>query len=387
MRRFSADLVYTLEGEPIPRGIVITDDHGKILQITQEQVAFDPAIERYEGVIVPGFINVHCHLELSHMKGQIPEKTGLIPFIKSVVKTRGATEEQVLEAMQQADEEMWNNGIVAVGDISNQTISAPIKAKSKIKYHTFIEMLGLDAGKAAEVLSQAVQKKAAFQTPTSITVHAPYSVSIELVHHLKAYCKGIDNKIAWHNQECIEEDELYKTRSGQFLQFYEDLGIDATTFASKSKSTLQALLPFMPKKQHILLVHNTYTCLKDVYFTKRFEKPVFWCFCPKANLYIEDKLPPFDFFKHSELLKTIGTDSLASNNTLSILEEMKVLQQHIPDMSLTELLKWACINGAKYLGYDADLGSIAIGKTPGLNLLQRLQNEKIGESTTVKKLI
>ncbi|HEX7365836.1 MAG TPA: amidohydrolase family protein [Pelobium sp.] len=387
MRRFSADLIYTLEGEAIPRGIIITDDNGKILNITEEKVAFDPNIERYKGIIVPGFINAHCHLELSHLHQKIKEKKGLINFIKEVIFNRNTTEEVIIKAMRQQDESMWNAGIVAVGDIANQTISAEIKAKSKIKYHTFIEMLGFDATKAKEILAEAIIKKNAFDTSASITVHAPYSVSKELVKQLKEYSEGIDNKITIHNQECDEEDELYKTRSGPFLQFYKDLNINAETFTSQSKSSLQAMLPLMPKKQNILLVHNTYTCLKDVYFTKRFEKNIFWCFCPNANLYIEDKLPTYDFFKYSEFPFTIGTDSLASNHALSILEEMKILQKNIPDLTLNELLKWACINGAKFLGFEADLGSMAVGKTPGLNLLSNLENGLIGENTTVKKLI
>jgi len=387
MRRFSADLIYTLEGDAIPHGIVITDDNGKILNVTEERIAFDPNIERYKGVIVPGFINAHCHLELSHLHGKIAQKTGLINFIKEVIFTRGGSQEEITEAMLQQDEAMWNAGIVAVGDISNQTISADIKSKSKIRYHTFIEMVGFDANKAKEILNDAIVKKSAFDTSTSITVHAPYSISMELVKQLKAYSKGINNKISWHSQECDEEDELYKTRSGPFFQFYKDLNINTDTFAIKAKSTLQALLPFMPKKQNILLVHNTYTCFKDVFFTKRFEQNIYWCFCPNANLYIENKLPTFEFFKHSALPITIGTDSLASNHSLSVLEEMKVLQKNIPNLSLNELLKWACINGAKFLGFDADLGSIAVGKKPGLNLLTGLENGFIGKNTQVKKLI
>ncbi len=387
MRKFSADLIYTLEGKAIPRGILITDDNGRILNVTEEKVAFDPNIERYKGVIVPGFINAHCHLELSHLHQKIKQKTGLINFIKEVIFTRNSSEKEIIAAMEKQDQAMWDAGIVAVGDISNQTISADLKSKSEIRYHTFIEMLGFDANKAKEILADAIIKKDAFQTPVSITVHAPYSISKELVKQLKDYCKGFDNKITIHNQECDEEDELYKTRSGPFLQFYKDLNINTETFTSQSKSSLQAILPFMPKNQNILLVHNTYTCLKDVYFTKRFEKNIYWCFCPNANLYIEDKLPAYEFFKHSELPITIGTDSLASNHTLSILDEMKILQKNILNLPLNELLKWACINGAKFLGFDADLGSIAVGKKPGLNLLTDLDHGLIGENTKITKLI
>ncbi len=387
MRRFSADLIYTLEGEPIPNGIVVTDDDGKILAITEEKASFDPNIERFRGVIVPGFINAHCHLELSHLKGKIEKHTGLINFIKAVIFQRTTPDDEIIEAMQTADKAMWKEGIVAVGDISNLSISADIKLNSKIRYHTFIEMLGLDANKASEIIEKAKLTKENFKTPSSLTVHAPYSISKELVKQLANYSENIYNPITIHNQECLEEDDLYKHRKGPFLTFYEELNINAETFTIQAKSTLQAMLFLMPKKQNLLFVHNTYTCLKDVFFTKRFEHPIFWCFCPNANLYIENKLPSFDFFKFTEYPITIGTDSLASNDSLSILDEMKVLQKNIPHLSLQDLLKWACINGAKYLGFNDDLGSIAIGKSPGLNLLSNLQNGKIGESTEIRKLI
>ncbi len=387
MRRFSADVIYTLEGEPIRNGLVVTDDYGKILSISDEKALFDRSIERHRGIIVPGFINTHCHLELSHLKGKINKKTGLINFVKEVIGKRAAPEEEIIEAMKIADESMWNNGIVAVGDIANQGISADIKSQSKIRYHTFVEMLGLDATKAKQIIEAADVLKKSFHTPASLTVHAPYSVSKELVKQLKTYSKYQDNIVSIHNQECAAEEPLYKTRSGPFLQFYKDLNICTDTFVSQSRGPLQALLPFMPKNQHVLLVHNTYVSLKDVFFTKRFEKQVFWCFCPNANLYIEDRLPTFPFFKYTEFPITIGTDSLASNDYLSILEEMKVIQKNIPDLSLNNLLKWACINGAKFLGYERDLGSLAVGKTPGLNLLTDLDNGQIGEDTKIKKLI
>src|SRR5690606_23723689 len=111
MRKFTADYIFTLEGEAIPNGLVITDDLGKILSI---KTGFDPRdndIEHHKGIIVPGFINAHCHLELSHLKGKIEPGKGLINFIKNVLSLRKADDNEVVEAMQSADKEMYDNGI------------------------------------------------------------------------------------------------------------------------------------------------------------------------------------------------------------------------------------------------------------------------------------
>ena len=174
---------------------------------------------------------------------------------------------------------------------------------------------------------------------------------------------------------------------GEFLPFYKEMNINSDGFKAQSKNSIQSILPFLPDNQPIQMVHNTYTSLKDIYFTKRFKKDINWCFCPNANLYIENKLPSFEFFKHSSNPITIGTDSLASNNQLCILSEMKLLQQNIKEVSFEDILKWGTINGAKFLGLENDFGVIKKGKKPGLNLITQLKNDKLTGQSTVKKLI
>lgn len=387
MRRFSADYVYTADGPPIVNGIVVTDDSGKILAITDDKALLDSNIERHKGVIVPGFINAHCHLELSHLQNKMEKGTGLLSFAKQVIHERVAADDQVIKAMESADEAMFKNGIVAVGDISNQSISADTKLKSKIKYHTFVEMLSFDPLKATEVLDQAILTQKKFETPSSLTPHAPYSLSKELLKQLNRYCENKYNTISIHNQECEEENFYYRYKDGALKQFFEDLNIDTSNFKAQSKNSLQTIIPFFPAQQKILLVHNTYSSLKDVYFLKRFNLNINWCFCPNANLFIENKLPTFEFFKHTDHPITIGTDSLASNNSLCILSEMKVIQKNYGAISFNELLKWATINGAKFLDLDYELGSISAGKTPGLNLITEMQNGKLSEKSSVTKLI
>jgi cytosine/adenosine deaminase-related metal-dependent hydrolase len=387
MRRFSADYVYTLDGAAIENGIVVTDDNGKILAVTDEKALLDPNIERFEGIIVPGFVNTHCHLELSHLHKKIAKGKGLISFVKEVISKREEKEEVVIEAMQKADEEMLNNGIVAVGDVSNQTISAGVKGKSKIKYHTFLEMLAFDSSKSAEAIENAITLKQAFRTPTSITPHAPYSLSKELLKNLTKYCKKGENKITIHNQENDDENNLYRYKEGPFMDFFKELKIDTDRFKAQSKNSIQTMIPFLPDNQNILLVHNTYTSLKDIYFTKRFNRKLHWCFCPSANLYIENRFPTFEFFKYTDYPITLGTDSLASNQKLCILTEMKLIQKNFEDVSFEELLKWATINGAKFLGFQNELGSIANGKTPGLNLITNMKYGRLTDKSTVRKLI
>ncbi len=133
-------------------------------------------------------------------------------------------------------------------------------------------------------------------------------------------------------------------------------------------------------------MHNTFTSKEDIEWARNYSDDIYWCFCPGANLYIEGELPNFQLFIDEKC--TIGTDSLASNRELSIIEELKLISKQNSDISLEILIKWATFNGAIFLNFD-ELGSIETGKTPGLNLIENLDLEKLRLRTnsTVKKII
>ena len=101
-------------------------------------------LEIFEGILTPGFINCHCHLELSHLKNVVERGTGLVDFLIKVISNRSAVKEKIEEAIVNADNEMYENGIVAVGDICNSTDTIFQKQKSKIEYRNFVEVLGFN---------------------------------------------------------------------------------------------------------------------------------------------------------------------------------------------------------------------------------------------------
>jgi len=390
MKIFRADYVFPVSAEPIKNGIVAVDDNGKIISVSNN---YSPdidtgQIEHVKGAICPGFINTHCHLELSHLKDKIAPKDGLINFIKSIQAVRNADTAEIAAAAVKADKEMYENGIVAVGDICNSNVSIPIKEKSKIYYHSFVEAFGFTPERAQDIFDKSLALLDEFKPgPCSITPHSPYSVSKELFKLIKKYCETGTNLISLHNQESDDENKFYRYRLGGFIDLYEHFGIDITHFKSQARNSMQSILPLLTNKQEILLVHNTCTNLKDIYFIKRFDKKVHFCFCPGANLYIENKLPKVELFVDQGFNLTLGTDSLASNTKLCILNEMHILQEKFPSLTTERLMQWATINGARYLGIAEEKGTIEPGKTPGLNLLTGLDGLKITSATKVRRLI
>ncbi|MDB4921711.1 amidohydrolase family protein [Mucilaginibacter sp.] len=391
MKSFKADYIFPVCADPIKNGIVTVDDFGKIIAVIDPSLlpeTYNAPVEQVNGIICPGFVNTHCHLELSHLREKVKQRTGLVNFIIDIQKSRDLDSAMVLDAAARADTEMYENGIVAVGDISNTNSTIAIKAKSKLYYHSFIETFGFLPDRAIEVFNNALALLNEFKPQScSITPHAPYSVSKELFKLIQKYSDTGHNLISIHNQECEDENKFYRYKLGSFNDLYAQFGMDITHFKPQARNSLQSILPLLTTRQEILLVHNTCTNLKDIYFIKRFDRKIHFCFCPNANLYIEGVLPKIELFIGQGYNITLGTDSLASNDKLCILSEMRTIQEKFPSISTQQLIEWGTLNGAKYLGIDDEKGSIEPGKTPGLNLISGLDGLKITPETSVRKLV
>jgi len=386
----SADYVYPVSAPVLQNGVIGLDEHGKILKVlTAEEAAARKIrnIAQHQGLLVPGFVNTHCHLELSHLKGKIPQHTGLNRFVQEVMKLRGVDEYVINLAMLDADKEMLANGIVAVGDIANQAVSKTIKRASPQYYHTFLEVMGFNPATAKASIKRALEFKQNFgDFPISIVPHAPYSVSEVLFAELKQVAEAGGGLLSIHNQETADENLFFMEKTGAFLKLYEFLGLDIDFYAPSGKSSLQTILPHLASGLKTLLVHNTFTTKEDVQFAGAMHRNLYWCLCPNANLYIENKLPDVDMLRAEGLKITLGTDSLASNTLLSVFAEMQTLQEHF-EIPVEELILWATWNGAEFLGVEDRCGSLEIGKSPGINLLDyTIKNGHIALGAGMKKL-
>lgn len=342
-------------------------------------------VEIMEGIISPGFINAHCHLELSHMKGVIPKHTGLVDFVFKIVTERNFDTAQIQLAIEKGADEMLRNGIVAVGDICNNELTIAEKKRGRLYYHNFIEVSGFPPAVAVTRFQRALDLYRAYASAlpaSSLVPHAPYSVSPELFALLNDLP---GNKIqSIHNQEIPDENELFENRNGDFTRMYEKMNIDISFFEASGKSSLQTYLPNLTKAQQLILVHNVATSAADLEFIARHEKhtgmQVYFCLCPNANLYISNKLPGIDLVNSFADRIVLGTDSLASNDQLSILEEMKTLLKYFPTIEKQTLFQWATLNGARALQADRVFGSFEKGKKPGVVLVDE-------ELATAKRIL
>jgi cytosine/adenosine deaminase-related metal-dependent hydrolase len=370
-QKFQASLLFT--GNQLlndPGQVLITKADGTIDAIVPVSEAGED-VQQLEGILSPGFVNAHCHLELSHMKGMISVHTGLQEFVKQIVALRQVAPEAIQEAIVTAEAEMMANGIVAVGDISNTLDTLKQKAKHNLAYYSFVELYDLDPTRAADKILAGLEIQKQFQencVRASLVPHAPYSVTNDLWNLLSAHF-GI-HTISLHNQETPDENDFFKTKTGSFLGMYERTKVNLDFFEATGLSSLQSILPIFKKAHHGILVHNSFTSAEDIQAVHAAMNNAFWCLCPNANQYIEQTMPPIELLRSEKAKLVIGTDSYASNWSLNILDELKTIQQHQPQIPLAEMLGWATINGAQALQMDKHLGSFELGKKPGVLLIK-----------------
>jgi cytosine/adenosine deaminase-related metal-dependent hydrolase len=386
-QKFIATQLFTGHSMLDANHVLIAKQDGTIDAIVPLADAGD-GIQQLDGILSPGLINCHCHLELSHMKGLIPEHTGLVDFIWKIVTQRHFPQEEILAAIAAAEEEMLNNGIVAIGDIANNDSTVVQKQKGNLHYYNFIELSGWHPNIANDRFQKGLSYKQTFQQavphqPIHFTPHAPYSVSPELWQLMEPDFSG--NTVSIHNQETAFEDDYLANGTGDFTRMYQMMHIENPFFTPTGKSSLVSYLDRMNTAKNALLVHNTFTNESDIQFaqSKFINDHLFFCLCINANQYIENSIPPVDSLRNNNCNIVLGTDSLASNHSLNIVDEMKTLEHFFPQISIPEMLGWATLNGAKALQLDTILGSFEKGKKPGVVLLENWDSD----DTTIKRLM
>ena len=390
MKRLSAKYLYVLnDPAPLVNGFVEYDEDGTILRTG---LCEDPAAEEdfLDGAVVPGFVNAHCHVELSYMWKLFRRGTGMAGFIDQINALRDtASLEEKLADIQSRMDQMWQSGVQAMADISNCDDSFAIKAASPIYTRTFLEVFGTEPEDCAGVMENvlALQQKAlACGLDAAPTPHACYTMSPQLLSAASAEALKA-GFLSYHSEETPEEEEMLRSGSGPMWDNRVRAGMSTPPVTGSSSlqyfiDRLGAAAP-APYDAHILLVHEVCMDQEGIDAVKAVMRHPFIALCPLSNLYIHDALPPVDLLRTNGLKLTVGTDSLSSNDDLDMVAELFCLQENFPQVPLGELLIWACRNGAEFLGKETEMGTLAPGKRPGLVLIDHIAAD--GRLTTASR--
>ena len=375
MRRIAARYVYTLEGEkPLRDACVTLSDDGTVVSIG----AAEEGDEILEGALCPGFVNSHCHVELSYMKGLFRKGTGMAGFIDQINALRDTkSPEEKLRDLKEAMDLMWDRGVSAMADISNCADSFEVKSSHPIYTRTFLEVFGTEPEDAERVMASVreLQKKAeSFSLDAAPTPHACYTMSPELLSAASA--AGLEaGFLSYHSEESPEEEEMIRSGSGPMWENRRAAGMSVPPVTGKS-----SLLYFLdrlravgepPFDGHVLLVHEVCMDQEGIDAVKEVLNHPFVALCPLSNIFIHNSLPPVALMRQNKLKICVGTDSLSSNDDLDMLKELFCLKCNFPEVPLGELLVWACRNGAEFLGRE-ELGTIAPEKRPGIVFIDHL---------------
>ena len=371
IRRIAASFVYTLDAdEPIKNGYVEYDAaDGRIVAVGE----CGPDDEVLSGAIVPGFVNSHCHIELSHLHGKFRKGTGMAGFIDQINALRDWAGADVKARLtQEWMDKMWKDGISAMSDISNDDSSFKVKSSHKLYTRTFLEVFGSEPEMCEGVMADVTALKAAADAEgidAAPTPHSCYTMSPQLLSASSA--AGLESGyLSYHSQESQEEEDLLISGSGAMYENRKRSGMSTPPVTGESSlkyfiDRLAAAKP-APYDEHILLVHNV--CLKqdDIDAAKKVMNNVYWAICPLSNIFIHNALPPVPLMRRNGLDITVGTDSLSSNDDLDMVKELVCIRQNFSEIPMNEILVWACLNGARFLSKEKALGSLTPGKTPGI---------------------
>ena len=379
IRRIAASYVYTLDAGTIKNGFVEYDDADGTIISTGECSEGDDIIS---GALVPGFVNAHCHVELSHLHGKFRKGTGMAGFIDQINELRDwAGRETKIELTRRWMDKMWNDGVSAMADISNDDSSFEVKKSHPLYTRTFLEVFGSEPEMCEGVMSDVMklnETASAYGIDAAPTPHSCYTMSPQLLSASAA--AGLEKGfISYHSQESQEEEDLLMTGTGAMYENRKRSGMSTPPVTGESSlkyflDRLAAACP-APYDQNILLVHNV--CLKqdDIDALKKVMKNPFFAICPLSNIFIHNALPPVELMRKNGLAIAVGTDSLSSNDDLDMVKELACLHEAFPEVPMSEMLEWACLNGARFLGKEDELGSFAPGKRPGIVLVKDIDQD------------
>lgn len=339
-------------------------------------------VERVRGVVFPGLVNAHTHVELSAMRGKVAGGRGFVAWVDSLLSLRVEhSPEEDAEAIESAADDLVRFATVAVGDITNSLAAVSALARRGIAGWAFHEVFGQDREavlRRVRGLSEELAERHARWPSTDLEYapapHTLYTTHPEAVQALvdAAFARG--GRTSLHLGEHAGERRAVEHGDGPVVDWFERRTKSKPDWPKKPlfdhASSVGAL------REGVLLVHLTEARPDEL--GRIADSGASVVLCPRSNLFIETKLPPLLSVLAAGIQPALGTDSLASNASLDVLAEAKALRDRFPSVPPWLFVRMATWNGARALG-RVDLGRIARGARPGLYAVDGSPKEDAAE--------
>jgi cytosine/adenosine deaminase-related metal-dependent hydrolase len=380
MRAVHADALVTGDGDAIGDAAVVVDERCEVIDVGRAGDVLPRhggiAVERARGVLVPGLVNAHTHLELSALRGCVPGGSGFVPWVEHLIGARvEARPEDDEEAIERAVEELDASGTVAVGEVTNSLGAVHALARRGFIGSVFHEVFGVDRAsverRVAELPRILEERVGSWPSPDlayAPTPHTLYTTHESVVRRLVRDARDRHVRVSVHLSEHAPERRFLEHGDGPVRNWYEArLKLRPESIAWPGKAPIALADEWGVLDSHVLCVHLTDARPRELELVARRGAPL--VFCPRSNLFIEARLPPLIAARAAGLVPALGTDSLASNTSLDVLAEARALADRFPTVPAVELLRMATWEGARALGLP-HVGRIARGARPGIFLVE-----------------
>ena len=316
--------------------------------------------------ILPGLVNAHVHLELSWMRGQVGAGTSMPVWASRLMALRRAVGSEPAEPIAQAIAEARASGTALVGDITNTLAAHAPLLRSRMAAMIFRELLGFSVEAPDEPIAAAQRQIAALppsdRVRCGIVPHAPYSVSPRLLAAIADATSAMPLSI--HLGESVEELEFLQEGSGAWREILQSVGAWNPAWRPPGRAPVAYLDEAGLLGPRLLAVHGVHLTDRELARLAGAQATVVTC--PRSNRWTGAGDPPVERFYASGVRVAIGTDSLASVDSLNMFDEIAAVRRLAPSVPASRILRSATLDGAAALGFGSDLGSIEPGKRAAL---------------------
>jgi aminodeoxyfutalosine deaminase len=353
--------VVPMVGEPIENGAVAIEAEKIVAVACFEEVRArhrGEVLDLGEQVLLPGLINAHCHLDYTMLRGKIRPPSSFADWIRAINAEKAKlTAQDYVASIKEGFVEAQSFGTTTIANL----IGVPeliVEIDEPIRTWWFGELIDVRTPDRAESIADLAVESLKSAKHWGLAPHAPFTAS----PHLYARCEEIARRenvlLTTHLAESREEMQMFRDASGPAFEFLKSIGRPMDDCGNETP------LSFLIRRQQIderwIIAHLNELTDSDFDLLARAAK-FHVAHCPRSHTFLGHA--PFALKKLRALGFNIclGTDSLASNSSLSLFSEMRELQRKAPELSSREILEMATVNGARALGQSEALGIIAPG--------------------------
>ncbi len=361
----TADLILMEEGTPMPGGAIRVEGD-RIVEVGRYKKMIrrpaEPLVELEGCVISPGFINAHCHLDYTDFKGVIPPQASFTEWIKKINALKhDRTTQDYCSGIARGYELLLASGTTTVVNIAAIPEVFPYLATPPLRVWWFLELIDLRSRLQLEEAMIGVlyllERSPSWIGGIGLSPHAPYTASAELFRHVQRCCESMNLLATTHIAESREEQEMFLYGKGKLYEFLEKLGRDVSDCAQGS--SFSHLYEMGAIDSRWLIAHLNYLQEYDYGLLSRSGASV--VHCPKCHAYFGHQRFSLERLQEQGVNICLGTDSLASNNTLDLRAEIRMARHHYPDLSSRDWWKMITLRPARALRQEGLLGQIRVG--------------------------